>query len=188
MSTIGAPKMTGLRLAEYRKARGKTQHQFALLINVSRSYLGDVEAGRCEPSRNFIEALLTGTDVSIDWILTGQGLPIREEFFTELNRTWCDSLLARTRTMSDSMSDSKTALNRTKRKKLTSESDGYYESDIGGAVLVKCPIRIGHNMADFLAELGQLTPEQQAQALEFIREKRRLNELEAKVSALAARR
>lgn len=101
--------------------------------------------------------------INLDWLLTGK-----------------DS--------SDSSSDSESELKRIKDKEFVKESDGCYESELSDHKQCSVPIRIGTDMADFLAELAQLTPEQQAQALEFIREKRRLNELEAKVSALAARR
>lgn len=174
MSTTDTSNMTGKRIAAYRKARCKSQHQFSLLINVSRSYLGDIEAGRCEPSHNFLEALLTGTDVSIDWVLTGKGLPIREEFiYTDQNRAWCDLLLKRIGT---SPSES------------IGKSSGCPESELRGGNKPPVPIIGTQIEADFLAELAHLKREQQAQVLEFIREKRRLNELEAKVSALAARR
>lgn len=169
MSTTDTSKMTGKRVAEYRKSRRKSQQQLALEIGVSRSYIGDIEAGRCEPSRNFIQALLDVTDVNPDWLLTGNGLMRRSGT--------CDSPC-----------DYESVLNRTKAEQSIEESNSCYESHVEGAGRGKSAIRIAPIATDFLAELARLTPEQQAQALEFIREKRRLNELEAKVSALAARR
>lgn len=101
--------------------------------------------------------------ISLDWLLTGKE-------------------------SSDSSSDSESELERLKSQESIIESDGCYESELSDHKQCSVPNRIGTDMTDFLAELARLTPEQQAQALEFIREKRRLNELEARVSALAARR
>jgi transcriptional regulator with XRE-family HTH domain len=67
---------SGQRIAEYRKSMGLSQQQLAETINVSRSYLGDIEAGRSEPSANFLTSLVKQTDVSSDWLLTGEG-PMR---------------------------------------------------------------------------------------------------------------
>ena len=61
------------RVMEYRKNQGQSQQQFAELMGVSRSYLGDIEIGRSDPSANFLVSLLQMTDVSADWILTGEG-------------------------------------------------------------------------------------------------------------------
>lgn len=63
----------GARISEYRKTKRMSQQQLADLIEVSRSYLGDIEAGRSEPSTNFLTSITAKTDVSADWILTGEG-------------------------------------------------------------------------------------------------------------------
>jgi transcriptional regulator with XRE-family HTH domain len=72
MSTVIASK-SGKRVKEYRKSKEWSQQQLADLLGVSRSYLGDIEAGRSEPSTNFLTAITTKTDASSDWILTGEG-------------------------------------------------------------------------------------------------------------------
>ena len=72
MSTVFTSN-AGKRISEYRKKRGVSQQQLADLIGISRSYLGDIEAGRSEPSTHFLTAITTKTDVSSDWILTGEG-------------------------------------------------------------------------------------------------------------------
>ncbi len=100
--------------------------------------------------------------VSLDWLLTGKE-------------------------SSDSSSDSESELERIKSQESVKESNGCYDSELGEHKQRSVPNRIGTGLTDFLAELAYLTPEQQTQVLEFIREKRRLNELEEKVTALAAR-
>lgn len=62
----------GGRIAAWRRAAGWSQ-QLEDRLSVSRSYLGDVEAGRSEPSGALLTALTSTTDVSADWLLTGKG-------------------------------------------------------------------------------------------------------------------
>jgi transcriptional regulator with XRE-family HTH domain len=56
-----------------RQALGLSQQRFADLVGVSRSYLGDVEAGRSEASGAMLTAITSATDVDGHWLLTGQG-------------------------------------------------------------------------------------------------------------------
>lgn len=63
----------GSRIALWRKSKGFSQQRLADILGVSRGYLGDVEAGRSEPSGAMLTALTSATDVSADWILTGAG-------------------------------------------------------------------------------------------------------------------
>ncbi len=191
ISTEITSETIGERLATYRKSRGKSQRQISMLIGVSRSYWGDIESGRCRPSRAFIEALLTGSDVNTNWLLTGKGAMRRKEYWLDLPEHMKEQKAIQGQ---DSLPDS----NRT-----SSDSELFIESDVSiendqnishlnesdklRSVRAECPIRIGRKALDFLAELTELTPEQQIQVLEFIREKRRLNDLEAKISALTVR-
>jgi transcriptional regulator with XRE-family HTH domain len=56
-----------------------SQQKFADFLGVSRGYLGDVELNRSHPSRAFLTAITSKTDVSADWVMTGQGLAINKE-------------------------------------------------------------------------------------------------------------
>lgn len=77
----------GKRVSIYRKSTGMPQQKFADLIGVSRSYLGDIEAERSEPSFNFLTAIVENTDVNSDWILTGKGAMRRQESNETANET-----------------------------------------------------------------------------------------------------
>lgn len=63
----------------FRKRIGLSQQKFADLLSVSRSYLGDIESGRSEPSTAFLSSFTSITDGSADWLLTGQGEMFRSE-------------------------------------------------------------------------------------------------------------
>ena len=68
------------RIAYIRKDKHLTQQKFASYLQVSRSYLSEVENGKGKPS---IE-MLTGinrcfTDINPDWLLSGKGTIHREE-------------------------------------------------------------------------------------------------------------
>ena len=63
----------GKRLREWRKSKGFSQRDLAKELDVSQSYVGNIEAGRSEPSRNFLRALSDRFNVSADWLLTGIG-------------------------------------------------------------------------------------------------------------------
>jgi transcriptional regulator with XRE-family HTH domain len=67
----------GRRIAAWRKTLGWSQQRLADTVGVSRGYLGDVEAGRSEPSGALLTALTSATDVSADWLLTGEGEMLR---------------------------------------------------------------------------------------------------------------
>ena len=68
----------GKRVSIYRKSTGMSQQKFADLIGVSRSYLGDIESERSEPSFNFLTTIVEKTNVSSDWILSGHGEMYRQ--------------------------------------------------------------------------------------------------------------
>lgn len=67
----------GDRIATYRKRNKLSQQQFADSIGVSRGYIGDIERGRSEPSSNFLTLLTSNFNISIDWVLTGEGSMLR---------------------------------------------------------------------------------------------------------------
>lgn len=57
----------------FRKSLGFSQKQLADLLGISQGYVGDVEANRCGASTKFITLMLQKTNVSADWLLTGEG-------------------------------------------------------------------------------------------------------------------
>jgi phage repressor protein C with HTH and peptisase S24 domain len=66
------------RLIEWRKSLALTQIGLAAAIGVSRGYIGDIEAGRSEPSRGFLQKLTEKYGVRADWILYGTGAQTAE--------------------------------------------------------------------------------------------------------------
>lgn len=69
---------SGHRLKSWREAQPLTQRALASVLGVSQGYIGNIEAGRSEPSRNFLQALSERFGVSADWILYGVGVPNTE--------------------------------------------------------------------------------------------------------------
>lgn len=65
-----------LRLKEWRKKQQLSQRELSKVIGVSSGYIGDIEAGRTEPSRNFLNSLNEKFGVSADWVLHGTGSQI----------------------------------------------------------------------------------------------------------------
>lgn len=61
------------RLREWRLSTNLTQRELASRLGVSQSFVGNIEAGRSEPSRNFLRKLTETFDVSADWLLYGIG-------------------------------------------------------------------------------------------------------------------
>lgn len=173
MSTGITSISIGKRLAQYRESISKSQQELAVLIGSSRSYIGDIETERCLPSRRFMKKLLDGTDVSSDWLLTGEGPMRREKEVTDLNRTLSDSV-------EGSVSDN--------AKKITNENNQLHKSDTIEHTRGKYPITETQIEGMVVSEFEKLPFEQQLQVLEFIIEKRRLNDLEKQVSALTAQR
>lgn len=64
----------GHRLSAWRKEKGLSQRALGSVMGVSQGYIGDIEAGRSEPSRNFLQNLTERFGVSADWILYGVGV------------------------------------------------------------------------------------------------------------------
>lgn len=63
----------GLRLKSWRESKGLSQRELAVILGVSQAQVGNIEAGRSEPSRNFMVKLGDAFGVSADWLLTGHG-------------------------------------------------------------------------------------------------------------------
>jgi phage repressor protein C with HTH and peptisase S24 domain len=66
---------SGQRLRAWRESQSLTQRALGSVMGVSQGYIGNIEAGRSEPSRNFLQALTERFGVSADWILYGIGIP-----------------------------------------------------------------------------------------------------------------
>lgn len=64
----------GQRLSAWRKEQKLSQRALGSVMGVSQGYIGDIEAGRSEPSRNFLQRLSERFGVSADWILYGIGV------------------------------------------------------------------------------------------------------------------
>lgn len=79
-------KGIGERLLHFRKSIGFSQKQMAEKAEIDRSYIAHVENGSI-PSSEFIIKLLNAFNISIDWLLTGNGkmlLPDEEHIFNKL--------------------------------------------------------------------------------------------------------
>lgn len=63
----------GNRLQLFRDNLNLTQAAFAKASGISRTYIADVEAGRQEPSFKFVKSLNTSFNLSINWLLSGEG-------------------------------------------------------------------------------------------------------------------
>ena len=64
-------KELGARIQELRKKRGLSQERFALQINMDRTYLASVEAGKRNISVNNIKKIADGLDISISDLFKG---------------------------------------------------------------------------------------------------------------------
>ena len=66
-------KEIGSRLRELRESLQQTQAEFAVNCGINRGYLASLEVGSKKPSSNVISQLIGATDVSSNWLLTGEG-------------------------------------------------------------------------------------------------------------------
>lgn len=66
----------GQRLREWRQSQKLSQRKLSSDMDVSRGYIGDIEAGRSEPSRNFLIRLQERFGLRADYILYGEGDPV----------------------------------------------------------------------------------------------------------------
>lgn len=77
------------RVKIIRKSLKLSQQKFADGLAISKGYVNAVEAGRTEPSFRFVKALIESYNVSINWVITGNGNIFlnSEESQTENNET-----------------------------------------------------------------------------------------------------
>jgi transcriptional regulator with XRE-family HTH domain len=74
-----AGKESGQRLKVWRQAMGFSQRRLADELDVSQGFIGNIEAGRSEPSRNFLIRLQERFGLRADYILYGVGDPVAPE-------------------------------------------------------------------------------------------------------------
>ena len=67
---------SGQRLAKWRKGHGISQRALGSQLGVSQGYISDIEAGRSEPSRNFLIRLQERFGLRTEHILYGDGDPL----------------------------------------------------------------------------------------------------------------
>jgi len=63
----------GVRLIQFRKSLGLSQLEMAEKAGVNRVYITQIETGKTNPSYNVIYNFITKCNLSIDWLITGNG-------------------------------------------------------------------------------------------------------------------
>lgn len=61
------------RLKAFRAERELSQRDLASKIGYAQSYIGNIEAGRTQPSREFARKMAEVFGLSADWLLFGRG-------------------------------------------------------------------------------------------------------------------
>jgi len=64
----------GKRLSTVRKELSLSQLEFAKQAGLSRSYITNVETGKLNPSYDFLYKIAAKFNISINWLLFGNGL------------------------------------------------------------------------------------------------------------------
>ena len=64
--------VSGERIRQLRKAKGMTQEQLAIKLNIGDRYLRKIETGEKVPSIDILVELSSLFDVSLDYIITGK--------------------------------------------------------------------------------------------------------------------
>lgn len=72
----------GINIKEARKKAGLTQMELAKLTNLSRSYIGDIEKDRYNPSLTTLKAIANALNQPLDTILTDNGINNNEPTLT----------------------------------------------------------------------------------------------------------
>lgn len=67
------------RLIKLREARNINQRELARKLGYKPSYLCDIEKGRVLPSFEFLYKCSKIMNVSLDWLLTGEGRPAKSK-------------------------------------------------------------------------------------------------------------
>lgn len=77
-SPLNIQKAFGLRVQQLRKDTGMSQEKFALSIDMDRTYLASVEAGRRNISRNNIKKIADGLNITISELFVGVEMPNKD--------------------------------------------------------------------------------------------------------------
>ena len=72
----------GINIKEARKKAGLTQMELAKLTNLSRSYIGDIEKDKYNPSLTTLKAIANALNQPLDTILTDNGINNNEPTLT----------------------------------------------------------------------------------------------------------
>lgn len=67
--------MFGLRIKQIRKRNKLTQSEFADRLSTSSGHISEIENGIKIPGGNFFIAMAREFNISLDWLLTGEGDP-----------------------------------------------------------------------------------------------------------------
>lgn len=63
----------GGRLKEIRRALDLSQKEFAAALDISASYLSEIESGKTKPGFNFIDLIYKKYDINPGWFVEGEG-------------------------------------------------------------------------------------------------------------------
>ena len=69
---MASNEKTGQRVAEFRESLNLKQREFAAQLGFSAGLVGQIESGRAEPSRNFLQRMADRYQVNSAWILEGR--------------------------------------------------------------------------------------------------------------------
>jgi len=78
----------GERLSAFRKKIGISQTEMSTRANLNRSYVTHIETGKSTPSFDFLSKLMQTYDLSLDWLLSGNGHMFakdREDIFSNVS-------------------------------------------------------------------------------------------------------
>ena len=70
-------KEIGKRIRRFRETKELKQNQLAEMLGISHSTLSRIESGGVKPTVEILFKIQSLLDVSIDWIFTGEGAPMR---------------------------------------------------------------------------------------------------------------
>ncbi|MES0491405.1 MAG: helix-turn-helix transcriptional regulator [Leptospirales bacterium] len=85
----------GERLGDFRKAIGISQTEMSNKANLNRSYVTHIETGKSTPSFDFLVKLMDTYNLSIDWLLTGNGPMTLKECDDDLKTSDDDLIIIR---------------------------------------------------------------------------------------------
>ncbi len=66
-------RAVGVRIRQVRQVNSMSQAEFAKVLHTSMAYISKVESGKNMPGGEFFYSLKLAFNISIDWVLTGEG-------------------------------------------------------------------------------------------------------------------